>query len=59
MYVGDSEFDFRAARAAGMELCAVSYSLTPAEKIAEFKPDYTVDSIVELAEQLKSRVANL
>ena len=42
-----------------MELCAVSYSLTPAEKIAEFKPDYTVDSIVELAEQLKSRVANL
>lgn len=54
IYVGDSVFDFIAARSAGMRICAVKYSLTAAERIAEFKPEYYVNSISELAEILKS-----
>ena len=53
VYVGDSIFDMEAGKAAGAKLCAVKYTLTPAEKILAFNPDFFVDSITELAELLR------
>lgn len=52
IYVGDSEFDLEAGRAAGSRICAVEYSLTPRETLQKYKPDYFIGSIKELADML-------
>ncbi len=49
IYVGDSEFDLAAGNAAGTKIAAVKYSMAPHERLLEFKPDYFIDSIEELA----------
>ncbi len=54
IYVGDSEFDLAAGRAAGTQICAVNYSITPVEKLNEFNPEYFINSIYELAERLEA-----
>jgi pyrophosphatase PpaX len=40
--VGDSELDIQAARAAGVDTCAVTYGFRPAWFLASFHPDYLV-----------------
>ncbi len=52
IYVGDSIFDLEAGKGAGTGLCAVSYTLTPVEKILAYKPEFFVDSIVQLADEI-------
>lgn len=49
--VGDSVFDFECAKRAGARLAGVNYSTTR-DAIMEYKPDYMVDTLVELAEKL-------
>ncbi len=53
IYVGDSVFDMQAAKAAGTQLCAVKYTLTNHQNLLEFKPEFFVDSIAELAKELR------
>lgn len=53
IYVGDSLFDLEAGKGAGTRLCAVSYTLTPLEKILAYKPAFFVDSIVQLADEIR------
>lgn len=48
LYVGDSEFDLAAGRAAGTMICAVNYSVTPKPRLDKFSPDFRIDSISEL-----------
>ncbi len=52
IYVGDSLFDMQAGQAAGTELCAVKYSVTPKEDLLKFNPMFFVDTIKELASAL-------
>lgn len=52
IYVGDSLFDLEAGKGAGTLLCAVSYTLTSLEKILAYKPEFFVDSIVRLADEI-------
>jgi 2-phosphoglycolate phosphatase len=40
--VGDSELDIEAARAAGVDTCAVTYGFRPAWFLREFRPDFLV-----------------
>jgi pyrophosphatase PpaX len=48
-YVGDSPFDIRAAKAAGMHAVAVTWGrIHPPERLAEEEPDAIVDSPEEL-----------
>jgi len=42
LMVGDSEFDIRAARAAGVDICAVSYGYSPAELFTQLPPTFLV-----------------
>ena len=49
IYVGDSEFDLAAGKAAETKIAAVKYSMTSYERLLEFKPDYFIDSIEDLA----------
>lgn len=49
VYVGDSIFDLEAGRAAGTQICAVKYSVTPHSSLLEFNPEYFVDTIKEFA----------
>ena len=48
MLVGDSEVDVQTARNAGTWACGVTYGLG-SERLAEYRPDLLVDSLVELA----------
>lgn len=48
IYIGDSEFDLAAGNAAGTMICAVNYSVTPKTRLADFSPDFYIDSIDEL-----------
>jgi len=54
VYVGDSIFDMEAGKSAGTLLCAVKYTLTPVEKMSAFNPRFFVDSMIELADLLRS-----
>ena len=56
IYVGDSVFDMQAAKAAGTQLCAVKYALTSHQNLLEFKPEFFVNSIAELAKELRGTV---
>lgn len=56
VYVGDSVFDMEAGKRAGTQLCAVKYTLTPIETLLTFEPDFFVDSMIEFAEILRSRM---
>ena len=56
IYVGDSVFDMQAAKAAGTQLCAVKYTLTSHQNLLGFKPEFFVDSIAELAKELRGTV---
>jgi pyrophosphatase PpaX len=51
--VGDSIFDFQSARAAGAQLAAVTYSTT-LDDILAYRPEYVVNSVLELADKLES-----
>ena len=46
--VGDTEFDIRCARNAGILSCAVEYGYRTVEQIAAEKPDFTVQDISKL-----------
>ena len=52
IYVGDSVFDMQAGQAAGTELCAVKYSVTPKDDLLKFNPMFFVNTIDELANLL-------
>ena len=53
IYVGDSVFDMESGQRAGTRLCAVKYSITPAEQLLTFSPDFFVDIIKEFAEKVE------
>ncbi len=53
IYVGDSEFDLLAGRAAGTKLCAVKYSVTPHDVLLAYCPEYFVESIADFADMLE------
>lgn len=46
--VGDMIFDIKAAKAAGVATCAVTYGIGKIEDIIRAKPDYIIDHIEEL-----------
>jgi pyrophosphatase PpaX len=49
VYVGDSPFDIRAAKAAGMHAVAVTWGgIHPRERLEAERPDDVVDSAEEL-----------
>lgn len=52
LMVGDSVFDLMAGKSAGCAVCAVTYSTTALEELKNLKPDYMIDTIEELANQL-------
>lgn len=52
--VGDSRHDIDAAKLAGMQVVAVPYGYNHGADIADFQPDFIVDSLVELPNLLKS-----
>ncbi|NLM50002.1 MAG: HAD-IA family hydrolase [Clostridiaceae bacterium] len=55
-FVGDSVFDMECGKNAGCNLCAVSYTLTPIEKLMEYGPKYVVGSILEFAGLVEKEV---
>jgi len=53
VYVGDSPFDIRAAKAAGMQAVAVGWGgIHPLERLVPEQPDHVVHSPAELADVL-------
>ena len=46
--VGDSELDIEAARAAGVDTCAVTYGFRPAWFLREFRPDFLVSRAADI-----------
>ena len=52
--VGDMVADIAAGRAAGVKTCAVTYGLGYLQDLKEAKPDYLIDSIVELIKIIKN-----
>jgi len=46
--VGDSELDIEAARAAGVDTCAVTYGFRPAWFLREFHPDFLVSRAADI-----------
>lgn len=46
--IGDSLADLRAAKAAGVKICSVSYGFCEVEKLTAENPDYLIDDINEL-----------
>ena len=49
LFVGDSPADMEAGRRAGVKTCAVTYGYGKREALAQFRPDYWVDDLRELA----------
>ncbi len=47
--VGDSEFDIEAAKAAGVDTCAVTYGFRPAWFLKSFRPDFLVAHPADIA----------
>ena len=50
LMVGDTEYDIRAARAAGVPVCAVEYGYSPPHLLRRFAPDYLVKQPQEILE---------
>jgi len=48
LMVGDTEYDIRAAKAAGVDVCAVGWGYTPVEQLRQYDPDYLIRSPEEL-----------
>ncbi|RKZ36395.1 MAG: phosphoglycolate phosphatase, partial [Gammaproteobacteria bacterium] len=48
LYVGDSETDVRAARAAGLTVICVTYGYNHGRDIRAAKPDAVIDSLAQL-----------
>lgn len=55
LLVGDSAVDVRTARNAGARACGVTYGFQP-ESLIQEPPDCVVDSLLELADWLETRV---
>lgn len=51
--VGDMAIDVSAGKEAGISTCAVTYGIGKKEDIVKSKPDYIIDSILELKEIIK------
>jgi len=49
LLVGDTPADMEAGRRAGVKICAVRYGYGDPEQLAEWKPDYWIDDLGELA----------
>ncbi len=50
LFVGDSELDIEAGRAAGCATCAVAWGFRPAWLLKEYRPDYLIGAPHEIAE---------
>jgi len=48
LFIGDSEADMAAGRAAGVKLCAVRWGYGDIDKMARYAPDYWVDEPAQL-----------
>jgi len=48
LMVGDSELDILAARAAGLDCCAVAYGYRPVPYLYSFSPDYLIGDLSDL-----------
>jgi HAD superfamily hydrolase (TIGR01549 family) len=48
LFIGDSEADMAAGRAAGVRLCAVRWGYGNLEKMARYEPDYWVDEPAQI-----------
>ncbi|GLB52004.1 phosphoglycolate phosphatase [Neptunitalea chrysea] len=48
LFVGDSDIDIQVARNAGMDVASVTWGFQPKEKLVGSKPDYIIDSPLEL-----------
>jgi len=53
LIVGDSEFDIRAGRSAGMPTCAVSWGFRPRELLSSLSPDRIVEKPEEILRWLR------
>ena len=49
-YLGDSDTDIQAAKAAGIRSIAVTWGFYPKEKLKKENPDFIVDNVEELKE---------
>jgi 2-phosphoglycolate phosphatase len=47
-FVGDTVYDIRAGRAAGMRTCAVTYGIGPVHELERAAPDMLLDSLADL-----------
>lgn len=54
LFVGDSAADMEAGRRAGVQTCAVRYGYGQEEDLARWSPDYWVDDLRELSENVTS-----
>lgn len=53
LMVGDSHNDILCGKNAGCKTCIVKYSILPLEELMKFKPDYIVDSLLDIIKLIK------
>lgn len=53
LMIGDSHNDILCGKNAGCLTCLVNYTALPKEDILVYKPDYTIDNFIELADIIK------
>lgn len=53
LMIGDSHNDILCGKNAGCLTCLVNYTALPIENILVYKPDYTIDNFIELADIIK------
>jgi len=53
LMIGDTEYDLAMAQAAGMRRAGVSYGTHPVSRLLSFEPDFVLNHIRELPEQLR------
>jgi pyrophosphatase PpaX len=54
--VGDSHYDILCGKNAGCKTCVVSYTALPIESIMKYKPDYKIESLMELLNIIETTV---
>ncbi|MBI5399947.1 HAD family hydrolase [Candidatus Saganbacteria bacterium] len=52
LFIGDMTIDVQTGKNAGVATCAVTYGFESREKLVAAKPDYLVDDLLALAEQI-------
>jgi phosphoglycolate phosphatase len=57
LMIGDSRSDIKAARSAGLHIFCMTYGYNHGEDIHDYKPDTTLDSLMELANYIETKIS--